>query len=161
MTFDKDTSFWKRVDKGSPDECWNWKGNLFTNGYGQLGFVHRGSRLAHRYSYLIHNGTVCNDNQVLHKCDNKKCVNPNHLFLGSQSDNIQDMINKGRDNIYFKNGGSVGEKNTKSKLNETDVEEIKRKYNTGLYTQLKLSEIFGISRSAISHITRNYTWRHI
>src|SRR5579875_2869953 len=93
--------FWDKVDIKNESECWEWKGGLVSNGYGYLveydnDNKHLKTHLAHRLSYKLHNG-VLNENKVIcHKCDNRKCVNPNHLFEGSQKENIDDMMKKGR-----------------------------------------------------------------
>jgi hypothetical protein len=75
--------------------CWEWMGFIRPSGYGQ---VHQ-NKLAHRVSWELHNGPIPNGVLVLHKCDNKSCVNPDHLFLGSHRDNTQDMMSKGRGNV--------------------------------------------------------------
>lgn len=89
---------WRAVRRGKPDECWEWMKFVNSHGYGMLAILTvKGRRpiLAHRLSWIISHGdpgTLC----VLHKCDNRKCVNPAHLFLGTRPDNTRDMIAKGR-----------------------------------------------------------------
>jgi hypothetical protein len=90
--------FWTRVSWGPADRCWPWTGAGRGNGYGH---VHRSGRgatttLAHRLSWEIHHGPIPEGLFVLHRCDNPRCVNPAHLFLGTQKTNIHDMIGKGR-----------------------------------------------------------------
>jgi len=92
MDKSKFTSYLK-IDVNSG--CWNWCGYIHPRGYGRL-MVNKQCVQAHRYSYLIHKGIIKNDLFVLHKCDNRKCVNPDHLFLGTAKDNTNDMIKKGR-----------------------------------------------------------------
>ncbi len=86
--------FWKKVDK--TDSCWQWTGS--TNGkYGKIRCEDQGPLLyAHRYSYLLHYGDYDQSMQVCHHCDNPLCVRPDHLFLGTRSDNMQDAVSKGR-----------------------------------------------------------------
>lgn len=96
----REERFWKKVDKNGPlildTSCWVWIGYLTNEGYGQFW---NGTKLslAHRYSWELHNETPPQDYFVCHKCDNPSCVNPEHLFLGSCYDNMQDMIAKKRD----------------------------------------------------------------
>ncbi len=95
--------FWANVDKRGPDECWNWLLTPGAPGYGLLTIGRHFKRAAHRVSYELHHGEIpvlegSHGGCVLHKCDNRRCVNPEHLFVGSQRDNIHDMINKGRHN---------------------------------------------------------------
>ena len=101
-------SFWARVNKNDPSGCWIW-----TTSYNRkkspdspitYGFMYPGKRadgkqrsiLAHRFSYILHYGSIPEESRVLHKCDNRKCVNPEHLFLGTMSDNMKDMHSKNR-----------------------------------------------------------------
>lgn len=90
--------FWERVTKVAPAECWNWEGAPAEGGYGGLTVsrVRRSALRAHRVSWELHNGPVPDGLSVLHKCDNRKCVNPSHLFVGTQRDNVIDCLTKGR-----------------------------------------------------------------
>lgn len=90
----KEQGFWEYVTPGAPDECWLWQGTLDRSGYGQLGWKHKLWK-AHRVSYEIHHGDP-GKLHVLHNCDNPACVNPNHLRLGTNTDNVIDMFNKNR-----------------------------------------------------------------
>lgn len=86
--------FWSYVKK-VPNGCWEWQGCLSKNGYGRFQ-VHPKTLRAHRVSYFLFNGSIPKDKIVCHTCDNTKCLNPEHLWLGSTKENIHDMINKGR-----------------------------------------------------------------
>lgn len=152
--------FWAKVDKRGPDECWPWKAYSMPGSYGQFGC---GSRvfLAHRISWIIANGSIpqhagyhgfC----VCHKCDNPKCVNPNHLFLGTNADNVHDMDKKGRRKV----DPVFGEAHGKSKLTEKAVEEIRKARNAGMKMQ-PLADKFGISIVTVSAVCRRRTWRHV
>jgi hypothetical protein len=87
--------FWEKVKKSDTNDCWEWQSTTNNKGYGTISIKGR-SRLAHRFSYEIHNGSIPNGLNVLHRCDNPLCCNPAHLFLGTQRDNIADMVAKGR-----------------------------------------------------------------
>ena len=106
--------FWSKFQRGAEDECWRW-GACTKNGYGN---THRG--YAHRMSWEIHNGPVPSGMFVCHRCDNKLCVNPSHLFLGSPKDNNSDMWAKGR--------GANGERNGHCKISDQDVRDIRANY---------------------------------
>lgn len=93
--------FWKYVKK--TDVCWEWVGAKRTNGYGTLQ-VNGKSVLAHRFSYAFHKGKIPSGLFVLHTCDNKPCVNPRHLWIGSAQDNMTDKMKKGRYKGGFKEG---------------------------------------------------------
>jgi len=100
MTNDDIERFWKKVDKRSPDECWEWKGwRTGRNGYGQ--FIIQGHRFrAHRVAWELSTGISPNGLLVCHHCDNKPCCNPSHLFLGTVSDNARDMVKKGKHPMF-------------------------------------------------------------
>tara|TARA_B110000503_G_scaffold139588_1_gene228328 strand:- start:868 stop:1350 length:483 start_codon:yes stop_codon:yes gene_type:complete len=138
--------------------CWEWKGwiNHKKGGYGQL--VHNKTlHKAHRISYEIYYAEPLGNLHCLHTCDNPICVNPLHLFAGTNLDNIKDKMKKGR--CYT--GDQKGENNGASKLNNKDVIEIRKLYNTKNYTTYKLGEIYNVHRSTISYIVNNKTFKHL
>jgi hypothetical protein len=132
--------------------CWLWIGYLNHYGYGR--FCLNGKAIgAHRASWIAFNGPIPIGMHVLHRCDVRSCVNPDHLFLGTQSDNVRDMHAKGR----HPGGGAKGEASHTAKLTEADVRYIR---NTEKYTK-GLSKRFGVSNSRISAIRKRVNWRHI
>jgi HNH endonuclease len=144
--------FWAKVDKS--DGCWNWNGCLNEHGYGLFGINNR-SKLAHRIAYKI---TIKDPDNlcVLHKCDNPKCVNPAHLFLGTKKENTQDMLKKGRD---YK---PVGERSTTSKLTISDVVLIRQLLSKRARGDVKrVAEKFKISKRHAYGIAAGETWSHL
>ena len=135
--------FWEKVDIKSKDECWNWKASC-THGYGYFwnGEV---TENAHRTSWIIHNGSIPKGLLVLHKCDNRKCVNPNHLYLGTHSDNNYDRAMR---NPNGQGGGTP-------KFDSENVRIIKKLYSTGKYTQMSLAFMFNCSCHIIYRVIRS------
>src|SRR3982750_2711117 len=102
---DINVRFWSKVDKQSDEECWNWMGSCIPFGYGQFGVTleflgvnspGRTMGRAHRVAWILTNGHIPDGLHVCHKCDNRTCCNPNHLFLGTAQDNVDDMMQKKR-----------------------------------------------------------------
>lgn len=152
--------FWARVDKRGPDECWPWLGAKNCGGYGR---ICKGNRKggaptiqAHRASYELNVGPIPDGLFVCHHCDNRACVNPAHLFLGTAQDNADDMVRKGRSPRHGKTHNS-GERNGRAKLTAQQVIEIRQSPMT--YDQI--SKVYGISDGAISGILSRKNWKHI
>lgn len=143
--------FWSKVKKG-PD-CWEWTGAKYYNGYGQ--FYKRPNKItAHRYSYELKYGEAPKELKVCHKCDNRSCVNPEHLFLGTQKDNIQDMIKKGR-RVH---SPRIGEANGMAKITLEQVKQIRKTYKKEKISAKNLGLKYGISESQVLRIINNQSW---
>ena len=147
--------FEQKIDKSG--ECWNWTGalNYTTHGYGVFG-AKSGNALAHRYSYAAFVGEILDGMQVLHRCDNKRCVRPDHLFLGTQKDNMQDMMSKGREVRYDRSGT----KNPRYRVTPETVAKIKAERATGR-TIASISGEFGVSLTHVGRIVRGEHWTAI
>lgn len=143
--------FWSKVAKRSPDECWEWTGYRGDNGYGQIKRNDLAVR-THRVSWEIHNGPIPDGLNVLHHCDNRPCVNPRHLFLGTRDDNMADMAAKGR------SAPQIGERNGRAKLTEGDVAIIRASPNAEIGI---LASLYGVSKHNISSIRRGDSWKHL
>jgi hypothetical protein len=134
--------FIEKVAFGLSD-CWYWRGSRNKGGYGCLG-----NKKAHRVSYDIHYGAIPKGKMVLHKCDLPSCVNPNHLWIGDQSDNMRDMAKKGRG----KTNPQYGEDNPMSKLTKQQVAMIIAEYDCGGVLQKDLAQKYDVSKMCISRI---------
>lgn len=132
--------------------CWDWKGIIEHTGYAKLGI--RPPIKAHRASWLIHKGEIPKGLIVCHTCDNRKCTNPDHLWIGNHKENIQDKIKKGRANT------PKGMQLKVSKLNDEQVKEVKIHLKNGL-TCSEIGRKYGFSRKIISRIKNGETWKHI
>ncbi len=145
-------NFWAKVETKSNDECWNWRGSTTRDGYGTFTMNYK-THLTHRLAWELRNGKIPKGKYLLHKCDNRKCCNPNHLILGTQQENVNDMIKKGRQKS-LKRGG-------KKNLTDDEVRDIKTLYSSKKYTQEQLSEIYGVSRMQISLIILGKSHAHV
>ena len=141
-------SFFGKINKTKT--CWLW--TAATNGkYGKIGQNKKNMFYAHRFSFIIHNGPIPDRLCVLHKCDNPLCVNPDHLFLGTAQDNVDDKISKGRD--------LVRENHPMAKLKWREVREIRKLYTNGHLTYTEVAKIYGVSTKSISGIINNKSWK--
>lgn len=131
--------FWEGVDKRGPNDCWPWTKARVTDGYGTIAYEVGDLYATHRLSFIIEHGNIPEGMQVLHSCDNPPCCNPAHLFLGTNLDNVRDMLNKRR--------GSV-------KLTCEQVKQIKEDFRK----QRIIAEEYNISQSLVSRIKRGNRW---
>jgi hypothetical protein len=146
--------FWAMVQK--TDGCWVWRGSTRIHGYGVL-WISRGrgwQERAHRLSFLLHSGLdrIPDGKWVLHRCDNRACVNPAHLYLGDILQNTADMVGRNRQ--------AKGERQAFAKLTEQDVKEIRQGAASGV-PKLVLARTYGVSHKAIRLVVARKTWKHV
>ena len=147
--------FRERAQPITESGCWVWMGAVQSSGYGHLKINGR-YLLAHRVSYMMSAGQIPDGLHVLHKCDNRVCVNPTHLFLGDRFENMQDMISKGRGKWPPKRG----EQNGNTSLKECDVIDLREKFEIGV-SRAELARIFNIGWSSVDRIVKRKVWSHI
>jgi len=146
--------FWEKVKTGEQDECWLWTASCNLKGYGQinLGRTCDGVSLAHRLAWELVRGPVPLGTSVCHRCDTPRCVNPNHLFLGTHADNSADMVSKGRQ--------PCGERHGRAILTETEVKTIWRLLAAGV-THRAIAAMYGVGPSTIYDIKSGRNWRYL
>lgn len=132
----KEDRFWSKVKRGHG--CWNWMRAINTSGYGWVAW-NKTQTAAHRVAWEITNGSIPSGMHVLHHCDNTKCVNPSHLYLGTHTDNMRDRADRRRSNHQ--------------KLSVRDVSEIRRMRKLGATCQA-IADKYGISNSHASCVAR-------
>lgn len=145
----------KERSKKAPSGCIEWQGAIQKGGYGSMRMRNKPC-LAHRASWVVNKGEIPDGLCVLHKCDNRKCINPDHLFIGTQADNNADCISKGR----ARRSDRKGEKHPMATLKASDVFEIRRLCEYGMM-QKKVAKMFGVSKMTISDIHLRKKWKHI
>lgn len=145
-------TFWSKVCVSEPDACWPYMGLLLTSGYGQIKV--KGKKWAtHRLAWILTNGPITDGLWACHTCDNRRCVNPAHLFLGTPADNSRDMAEKGR--------AMRGEGHYNTRLTESDIRTIRAMRANGRFTLRQVAEKFDITEGGVSMIARRKNWRHI
>lgn len=151
---DTEKRFWDRVDKQGNSECWPWLGPRHKNGYG----FDRDKRFfdqyyPHRAAYIFTHGSIPGGLHILHRCDNRICCNPAHLFAGTNNDNIVDKVAKSRQ--------PRGETHGIAKLTVEQVVEIRRRYKEGNITMLELGKQYGVGGGTISAVIRRENWQWV
>ena len=144
--------FWSFVGNTDSGDCWLWTGSLSSHfAQARLSYKNK-TLLAYRVSYELHKGTIPKGKIIRHMCDNPSCVNPEHLEIGTQADNVKDMIDRGRAKYPPVKHGS---QHPRAKLTEDQVAEIRQSSETGV----ELARRFNVSTSAISVIRNNKKWK--
>ena len=133
--------------------CWDWKKKCKTDKYVRMNYCRNQPKLsAHIYSWIIHNGQIPPGMLVCHKCDNGRCTNPEHLFLGSHRENVNDMIAKYRH--------CHGESHGCSKLTSEQVKQIKELCKSNV-SSVKIAKEFNVSKTSVLRIKNSVTWKHV
>lgn len=154
MTEAESERFWRKVARGAIGDCWEWFGATTSRGYGsfRVGYPEGGMRLSHRIAWVSANGDLDDRIRVCHRCDNRKCCNPRHLFLGTTADNNRDKAAKGR--------SAKGETHGLSKLTCEEVMSIRESRQMGA-KYANLAAAHGVSQQTIGQIVNRKTWVHI
>lgn len=163
---------WERRYRVVSSGCWEWTGSLNTSGYGHLR-VNGRLIIASRYAWERAHGPIPEGACVLHTCDNRKCVNPKHLYLGTHKQNARDRSERGRDGGTKRSGDQNilkrhpekalrGSAVAQSKLTAQKVVEIRQRYfSANGPSQRKLASEYGLSQSSVGAILRRETWAHV
>lgn len=144
--------FWSKVAKGNG--CWPWLGRRDKDGYGRF-WVNGKHEGAHRFAYAIAVGNIPPGLVVRHTCDHRWCVRPDHLVVGTQKDNVRDMLERNRANRR------KGSQHHKAKLDEEKVIRIRRLQQQGLLNVSQLAEEYGLSETSIRAAAKGETWAHL
>ena len=143
--------FFRHVAICEESECWLWTGSTNYKGYGLFKWSpDKNAVSAPRASWVIANGEIPDGMHVLHRCDTPECVNPNHLFLGTNKDNMQDRGEKGRT--------QHGDRSGRAKVTSAQVVEIRKMYSEGT-SQVRIAGLFNIHPTTVGSIVHNKTWR--
>jgi hypothetical protein len=137
--------FWNKMDKSNSDGCWVWSGIVDYKGYGKIKFNNKRYK-THRLAYILTNGEICDNLLVCHKCDNPPCCNPDHLFLGTNQDNIIDCLKKDRQ--------------TASKLKTSDIASIRKLREEGHDAKV-IANLFNVTPQAIREVLNGKRWYYI
>ena len=141
--------FWEKVNIKGFNECWEWMAGRHWDGYGGF-WISGKSFKAHRVSWMLQFGKIPKNKFVLHTCDNKSCVNPKHLWLGTHRDNMDDMVRKNRQ--------AKGKDNKSTKLTMVQVREIRNRYIPYKCSGRKLAREYGVAPSRIWNIVNRRSW---
>lgn len=150
--------FWSKVSRMPNDECWPWIPRHGGVGYGKF-WLNKKIIGAHVASWILHFGGVPEGKEVCHKCDNRICVNPNHLFVGTRQENVADAIMKGRLRYGLRNLRR-GEDHPNASIDDRRARIIKQLLTEGRLTRKQIAETVGVTGNVIDGIRKGVTWRH-
>ena len=139
-------NFWAHVEVKGPDDCWEWQRSRTRDGYGTLKVDAKRTTTAHRYAFFLTHGREP-DGDGMHTCDNPSCCNPAHIVDGTTSENMRDMVRKGRNTIV----SLRGERSGRSRVTDRGAVVIKQMIEAG-HTHRSVAEYLGLSRSAVTHV---------
>lgn len=146
--------FWSKVEKRGPDDCWIWTGQNSTSGYGSYKTLGGSMRSASREAYEMTHGPQPQHFVVCHRCDNRLCCNPAHLFLGTVADNNRDRDRKGRQ------VAPRGEQHTRATITEATVRAIRADYVAGIHPK-NIATTYGVTHAVAYQVATRRTWRHL
>jgi hypothetical protein len=143
-----ESKFWRKVNK--TDECWLWTASVDHDGYGQF---HAGKQTrAHRFSFQLAYGWLPERGVIMHKCDTPRCVRPDHLVAGTHEDNVRDKIAKGRLRVPH------GADHWSRRLSLEQIKAARSSWESGMFTQARLAEEYGVSAATINRAIRQLAW---
>jgi hypothetical protein len=149
--------FWRKVNRGGPDDCWPWNARQNDLGYGNV-FIAGKCRLSHRIAFCISKGSFLDRLKICHSCDNPPCCNPTHLWLGTDLLNAQDRDAKGR---RIKWRTYRGGEHVKAKLTDKQAKQICNLYAFGEWLHREIAEMYGVSSTTIQRIVTKSRWKHL
>ena len=148
--------FWSKVDKRGPDDCWPWRGALTVKGYARFPGRRRTNRASRIAWELAHEEPVPRDKLICHTCDNRACVNPKHLYVGTALDNNRDRSRRGR----WRGGSPPGERSGQARLTAEQILEMRALHVLG-HSYKSLGRKYGYSANSVRAIVLRRVWRHV
>lgn len=146
--------FWSKVDIGAIDECWEWQAAIAKVGYGA--FNYEGQQTgAHRVAYMLHYGDIPEGKEICHRCHNRPCCNPHHLYAGTRKDNVRDAMKAG---TFSPPPHYRGDNHPMSKMTWDDVQEIRKDYNGDWGDLTRIANKKGITPAQVKNIVDDVHW---